>query len=90
MSWVCRPRTLCSRRATPGNTDTIPVSNLHVRRTGDAAFTPLADGSQVLVQIRSGPSEAGGDPLSNDYQIDIPFVRPDDYTIALDYIAMTQ
>ena len=87
---MCRPVDAVLTPTTPGNTDTIPVSNLHVRRTGDAAFTPLADGSQVLVQIRSGPSAAGGDPLSNDYQIDIPFVRPDDYTIALDYIAMTQ
>ena len=76
--------------ATPGNPDTIPVSNLHVRRTGDAAFTPLADGSLVLVHISSDPSAAGGDPVSTDYQIDIPHVRPDDYTIILDYVAMTQ
>jgi hypothetical protein len=66
------------------------VVNLRVRRTGGTTFTPLGDGTLVLVQLRSGPSQPGGDPLSNDYEVDIPFVRPDAYTITLDYIAVAQ
>ena len=76
--------------ATSGNPDRIPVSNLRVRRTGDTAFASLVDGSAVLLYIQPGPSLPTGDPLSNDYQVDIPFVRPDGYTITLEYVAMTQ
>jgi uncharacterized repeat protein (TIGR01451 family) len=73
-----------------GNPDRIPVSELLVRRTGDLTFLPLSAVTPVLVQIKPGPSQPGGDPLSTDLQIDVPLVRPDAYTVTLDYIAVTQ
>jgi uncharacterized repeat protein (TIGR01451 family) len=75
---------------TVDNPDRIPVSDLRVRRTGDLTFLPLSTDSPVLVQIRPGPSAPGGDPLSTDLQIDVPLVRPDTYTVTLEYVAVTQ
>ena len=46
------------------------------------------DGLQVLlVEQTTGPSAAGGDLVSNDYQIVIPDVRSAAYTGTLTYIA---
>jgi len=73
-----------------GNPDRIPVSNLHVRRTGDTTYQSLVDGLPVLLDVRAGPSRPTGDLLSNDYEIDIPVVRPGLYTITLDYIVTTK
>ncbi|CUU59674.1 conserved repeat domain-containing protein [Parafrankia irregularis] len=74
----------------PGNDDTIPLDMLSVRATGGGAFQPLSHTTAVLVHSQDVPSAAGGDAISNDYSVDIPFVASDTYSTTLDYIAATQ
>jgi uncharacterized repeat protein (TIGR01451 family) len=74
---------------TPGVTDRIPVANLRVRESGTPAFSPLSATTPVLVHQQSGPSAPGGDAISNDYEVDIPFVAADRYSTTIDYVAMT-
>jgi large repetitive protein len=72
----------------PLNTDVIPVGNLKVRKTGGAGFTALSNSSAVTVENKASRSAGGaGDALSNDYQVDIPFVNADTYSVVLDYTA---
>jgi hypothetical protein len=85
----------------PPNTDSIPIGYLSVRETtpgNTRAFVPMTSsaasnpGTPVIVHYQDSPSinnEGLGDPLSNDYKIDIPFVSPDTYTVYLNYIAST-
>ena len=73
--------------ATPGNDESIPVGLVNVR--GDAQrgeFVPLSEDTPVVVENRIGASSPGGDAVSNDYRVDIPFVTPDTYTGTLEYI----
>jgi hypothetical protein len=72
-----------------GNTDTIPIDRLSVRESGTNLFQALTAIPQIVHQ-QSGPSAPGGDAISNDYQIDIPFVNADTYTTTLDYIVAAQ
>jgi hypothetical protein len=75
---------------TAGNLDTIPTSDLNVERTGGGGpYTPLAFGAPVEVARKTTASAAGGDLISNDYKITIPFVQPDTYTGTLEYVATT-
>jgi hypothetical protein len=74
---------------TAGNNDTIPTDSLNVERTGVGPYTPLAFGAPVEVARKTSASAAGGDPISNDYKITIPFVQPDTYTGTLEYVATT-
>ncbi|MEV7005460.1 putative Ig domain-containing protein [Streptosporangium sp. NPDC051022] len=67
----------------------IPIGNLRVREHGAAAFSPLSHSASVLVHGQSGPSAAGGDAISNDYEADIPFVPATTYSATLDYVATT-
>jgi uncharacterized repeat protein (TIGR01451 family) len=76
--------------AASGNTDTIPVDQLRVRESGTSAFRPLSADTPVVVHQEATPSAPGGDAVSNDYEVDIPFVAPDQYTTTLDYIVSTQ
>jgi large repetitive protein len=76
--------------AIPGNSDSIPVGDLAVRETGTSAFDPLSNVTSLVVHSQSGPSAAGGDAVSNDYQAAIPFVASDTYSGTLEYIAITQ
>ncbi len=74
-----------------GNTATIPIAALQVQGdgTGDAAtFTPLST-TPLVVHRQSDPSAEAGDQFTNAYQMTIPFVRSDTYTVALDYVATT-
>jgi len=75
--------------ATSGNADTIPTSDLNVRLTGGGAYSPLAFGTPLEVVSKASRSASGGDSISNDYQITIPFVTPDTYTATLEYVATT-
>jgi large repetitive protein len=72
--------------AIPGNTDTIPVSNLKVRDSGTSTFTALSNTLPFRVHNQTIPTGLDGFAVSNDYQIDIPFVRPDSYSTTLEYI----
>ncbi|MFJ6197286.1 beta strand repeat-containing protein [Micromonospora sp. NPDC092111] len=76
--------------ALSGNPDTIPIGNLLVRETGTDTFQPLSDEFGVTVHRQSGPSAAGGDAISNDYEVLIPNVVADEYSATLEYVAITQ
>jgi hypothetical protein len=74
---------------TPGSTDTIPIENLSVRETGTVPFQSLSDVESVLVHSQTGPSEPGGDLLSNDYQVTIPLtIMTGDYVGTLNYVVI--
>jgi large repetitive protein len=75
--------------AATGNTDTIPTDQLGVRESGTTTFTPLTT-SPLLIHQQTRASSPAGDAVSNDYQVQIPFVAADSYTTTLDYIASTQ
>ncbi|MFI7056684.1 putative Ig domain-containing protein [Streptosporangium canum] len=71
----------------PGVTAGIPVANLRVREHGTSAFRSLSTTDPVLVYDKPLPSAPGGDGISNDYEVDIPFVPTGRYTMTIDYIA---
>ncbi|GLZ42382.1 hypothetical protein Acsp05_60060 [Actinokineospora sp. NBRC 105648] len=73
----------------PGNTDSIPIGALSVRETGTTPYTALSSATTATVHSQSTRSAEGGDALSDDYQVDIPFVNEDTYTATLDYVATT-
>jgi hypothetical protein len=72
-----------------GNTDTIPIADLKVRETGGATFLSLSNLVSTIVHTQLTRSGVSGDSLSNDYQIVIPFVNADTYTVILNYVAST-
>lgn len=67
--------------------DTIPVGALSVRPSGGGAYTPLSDTSPLTLHDSDARSDSDGDDYSDDYQVDIPFVADDTYSVTLDYIA---
>lgn len=73
----------------PGNSDTVDVGRLAVRDSGQTVYTPLSE-NPYTVHTKTGPSAPGGDAVSNDYQVDIPFVASDTYSTELDYIVTAQ
>jgi large repetitive protein len=76
--------------ASPGNNATIPIGLLRVRETGTQAFRPLSTAVPLVVHQQDTPSAPGGDAVSNDYRIQIPFIQSDTYSTTLDYIVSTQ
>lgn len=74
---------------TVGNTDSIPVGALSVRQTGDITFEALSNTEALSVRNQGARSLEAGDDISNDYQVQIPFVNEDTYSATLDYIATT-
>jgi large repetitive protein len=76
--------------ALPGNTETIPIGRLGVRESGTVPFLPLSDTGATLVHNQNAASAPGGDAVSNDYQVHIPFVPADTYSATLDYIVSAQ
>ena len=75
---------------TGGNTDVIPIANLKVKETGGASFSSLSNASAVTTHNQATKSGSSGDTVSNDFQVVIPFVNPDTYTVTLNYVAATQ
>ena len=75
---------------TPGNPDSIPVGQLGVRESGNSPFQFFTPDTPVVVHQQNRPSAPGGDAVSNDYQVQIPFVSSDTYSGTLEYIASTQ
>ena len=80
------------------NPDTIPVTDLSVRETAEGnagAYTPLSgDTPPVPVTVHNQltrSAAAPGDLLSNDYEFNVPIpnVRTDTYSVILDYVATT-
>jgi len=77
---------------TAGNGDSIPIGALSVRETDaedpTAAYAAVST-TATPVHTQATRSAEGGDALSNDYSVTIPFVNQDTYTATLDYIAAT-
>ncbi|RCG27302.1 DUF11 domain-containing protein [Sphaerisporangium album] len=73
-----------------GTGASIPIGDLKVRESGTGVFTPLSPDTPVLVHSQPVASAHNGDPLSNDYEVDIPFVPSGAYSATLDYVAGTQ
>ncbi|MET8143648.1 hypothetical protein ABZU32_25380, partial [Sphaerisporangium sp. NPDC005288] len=73
----------------PGTNATIPVSALSVRETGTTGFQTLSATTPVVVHQQAGPSAQNGDLLSNDYEVDIPFVPSGRYSTTIEYVATT-
>ncbi|MER5319702.1 DUF7507 domain-containing protein [Streptosporangium roseum] len=73
--------------AEPGVTAGIPVANLRVREHGSSIFRSLSTTDPVLVYDKPLPSAPGGDGISNDYEVDIPYVPTGRYTVTIDYVA---
>ena len=71
--------------AAPGNTMTIPVDRLAVRESGTSESRALSVDTPLVVHQQDAPSAPGGDAISNDYEVRIPFVASDTYTVTLDY-----
>lgn len=73
-----------------GNPDSIPIANLKVRETGGVAFVAVSNLLPFVVHAQITPSAGAGDSVSNDYQVVIPNVRADTYSVTLNYVASTQ
>lgn len=76
----------------PGTADTIPVQRLGVRPSGDdtVPFTPVDPSRAVEVHRQDRPSAPGGDAVSNDYRVEIPFVDAAEYGTTLEYVVTAQ
>jgi hypothetical protein len=75
---------------TTANTDTIPVDQLRERQTGTLTFRPLSAATSLTVAQSDSASAAGGDAVSEDDRVQIPFVTPDTYTGTLNYVLSAQ
>jgi uncharacterized repeat protein (TIGR01451 family) len=64
----------------------IPVGDLYVRGTGQTTYHPLSGTTPTLIHRQTGPTCPDGDPISTDYQINIPDIAPGTYTTTLTYI----
>jgi hypothetical protein len=73
---------------TLANSDSIPIADLSVSEDGET-FTPLSSTVPSVVHSQSTRSAEGGDALTNDYRVVVPFVSTDTYTVTLDYVAST-
>ena len=62
---------------TAGNTETIPIEMLKVRKSGTTVFQSLAAETPLVMHDQDTPSAVDGDAVSNDFQIEIPFVASD-------------
>jgi hypothetical protein len=71
------------------NPDSIPIAALTVRETGGSAFTALSNSAPVTVHTQTVRSANGGDTVSNDFRVVIPFVNQDVYSTTLNYVATT-
>lgn len=72
-----------------GNTDSIPIASLTVREGGTTPFAGLSSSAALPVHTQATRSAEGGDSLVNDYQIEIPFVNEDTYSVSLNYVVTT-
>ncbi len=72
-----------------GGGDTIPIADLTIRESGTTPYTPLSSTGTVTVHSQDTRSAEEGDSLSNDFQMDVPFVNADTYSATLNYVATT-
>lgn len=76
--------------ATTGNTDTIPVSALTVKETTGATYSAVSNTAATTVHSQNAKSATAGDTVTNDYQMLMPFVNSDNYSVTLNYVAATK
>lgn len=75
------------------NTDTIPIARLGARDDAPVSpavpglYTPLSSTTPVNVHTQVTRSATDGDPLSTGFQMLIPAVAADTYTVTLSYLA---
>src|SRR5690606_24273007 len=72
--------------ADPTNPDTIPFSDILVE-DDTATLVPLDPANPVTVHTQATASAPGGDTITHDYELTVPFVTPDDYTGEITYVA---
>jgi uncharacterized repeat protein (TIGR01451 family) len=70
-----------------GDGPSIPIGYLQVRETGTTEFTPISGDAPVITHTQDAPSAPGGDAVSNDFRINIPFVPSGTYSVTLNYVA---
>jgi hypothetical protein len=75
-----------------GNASTIPITALQVDPDATVTGVPFTSvpgtaGPALTIHTQTTPSDAGGDDLTNDYQLLIPSVPFDNYTVTLNYTA---
>ncbi len=75
--------------AATGNTDTIPIANLKTKNTS-AAYTALSNTAALTVASASTKTISTGTSVSNDYQVAIPWVNADTYSVTLNYVLAAQ
>jgi len=76
--------------AIPGNPDVIPANDLEVDGPAQGgAWAHLTYPTPLVVATKASASAPGGDTITNNYRITIPFVRPDTYSGTLNYVATT-
>lgn len=78
------------RRILQSRLSLVAIANLSVKNTTGGTYAPLSNTTADTVTTKATKSPAGGDSFSNDYQIQIPFVNSDTYSVGLNYVAATQ
>ena len=53
---------------------------------GTGGFIPVSSALPVQVYTKAAPSETTGDVITNNYQMTIPNVRADTYSVTLSYV----
>jgi hypothetical protein len=76
--------------ARSGNTDPLVLGRLHVKDSSQSSYTPLSAVDPILVRTRPVRPTPSGDAVSNDYEVDIPFVASDTYSTTLEYVVTAQ
>lgn len=71
-----------------GNADSIPIANLEVHNAA-GVYTALSEDpiAPVITTTTTARSALTGDAFSDDYQVAIPDVNSDTYSVVLDYTA---
>ncbi len=74
---------------TVGNVDTIPVGALTVRDAGTGSYLPVSNSATTNVHFQDVRSADLGDNLASDFQMRMPTVNPDTYSVSINYVAST-
>lgn len=69
------------------NTDTIPIGNLSTHNADNSAYVALSTTVPVITTTKATRSALAGDAFSDDYEVVIPDVNSDTYSVTLDYTA---
>ncbi|MBT2226560.1 hypothetical protein [Nonomuraea sp. NEAU-A123] len=83
------PRAANLTPAISGNSNVIPSTALEVDGPAQGGAYAHLTSNPLVVATKASPSSPGGDIITNNYRITIPFVRPDIYSGTLDYVATT-